>query len=133
MNSKGFTLIELMIVIAIIGILATIAVPQYGHYTKRAKYSEIKILVSNVKVPTESCIYDKNALTNCSGGDSGIPNNFMGGSGLITALVTDQGKITISTSSEVDNKTYILQPVFSASLSDLAWEQKGTCLAARLC
>ena len=57
---KGFTLIELMIVIAIIGILAAVAVPQYSQYTKRAKFSEVKIAVSPIKSAIEDC-YQRNA------------------------------------------------------------------------
>ena len=66
MKNKGFTLIELMIVIAIIGILAAVAVPQYMSYTKRAEFSELKTAGAFAKGLIESCYQMSSGADACN-------------------------------------------------------------------
>src|SRR5262245_50164835 len=59
---EGFTLIELMIVVAIIGILASVAMPAYQDYLARSQVSEAVVLMSAAKNPLSEYIHDKGAL-----------------------------------------------------------------------
>lgn len=66
---KGFTLIEIMIVVAIIGILAAIALPAYQNYVKKAAYSEVIIGMASTKTAIDNCYAVQRDLSKC---DTGI-------------------------------------------------------------
>jgi type IV pilus assembly protein PilA len=61
-NSQGFTLIELMIVVAIIGILAAIAIPQYQDYVTRSRWADAVSTVGNLKTSIGECLQNNNQV-----------------------------------------------------------------------
>lgn len=116
MKNKGFTLIELMIVVAIIGILAAVALPAYSNYTNKAKFAEIINASAAVKSSVETCGQTEGALTNCDGGSNGIPANVTAAAGIVGVSVTD-GTIVITPATDSDlaaGDTYTLTGTYSS-------------------
>ena len=73
---QGFTLIELMIVVAIIGILAAVALPAYQNYTTKAKFAEVIAATSAVKSAVEVCASTTGDITQCASGNNGVPASY---------------------------------------------------------
>lgn len=128
---KGFTLIELMIVVAIIGILAAIAIPSYQNYTKKAKFTEVTQATAAIKTAVEVCAQDQGGLSACTAGSNGIPaDNTTGAGKYIAKLQTGaNGQITATAiaTDGLNGETYILTPAFDAA-KGVSWTVTGTCL-----
>ncbi len=132
---QGFTLIELMIVIAIIGILAAVAVPQYSQYTQRAKFSNLITQTAPFKSAVSLCYQDRNVIADCDGNAFGVPANINPNGPIVSTIATTDGVITATGGVQVDNHTYILNPGIVGPGQPLNWlvSTDSTCGEARLC
>ncbi|WP_338755284.1 pilin [Moraxella lincolnii] len=91
---KGFTLIELMIVVAIIGILAAIAIPQYQNYIARSQVSRVMSEVGQMRTAAETCLLDGITAAKC---EFGWTNSNLLGNGASTDTKKLQGDALVAT------------------------------------
>ena len=123
---KGFTLIELMIVVAIIGILAAIALPAYQDYTKRAKMSEVVAFIASAKTGVAEGYADLNTLTGIDNAKAGLAAASDITSKYVEKLTVTNGVITvdvqdIDTACDAAAAALTLTPTPNATTGSLEW------------
>jgi len=133
---QGFTLIELMIVVAIIGILAAVAIPNYQTYTMKAKFTEVVQATAPIKTSIEGCFQEQQDITKCgTPGTNGVQPD-IGASGYVTSVTTTgSGVITATSNSASFGGTaydFILTPTATAA-NNLTWAKTGSCVAKSIC
>jgi type IV pilus assembly protein PilA len=142
MNNKnqGFTLMKLMIVIAIVGILASVALPAYLKYTNKAQFTEVISATFYQKRAVEVCAQlsasdDTSFVANCVSGQNGISN--LGASGYVQSVnISASGTkvIIVATSQNIGNNAFTYQlDGIRKSNGAIVWEKKGTCLTEGFC
>lgn len=135
---QGFTLIEVMVVLALISVLAAVAIPSQSAKYKAARFEEVVRFANVAKTAVEACALATNTVTGCSGGANGVPPNLLTGNSTkyVEAIVTNDGVVQAwgKVGTNIANDTVIYNPTYITGYG-VSWtiDPSSTCIAKGLC
>ncbi len=137
LHNRGFTLIELMMVVAIIGILASVALPAYQGYAARAKFAELVTAATPAKTAVDLCVQSRGA-DSCSGIEAqpgwSVSDEVHS---VAIALTDDTFRVTVTPTGSYAGiavtDTYVLSGEVSGGSVVWSEDAESGCLASGLC
>lgn len=131
MKNKGFTIIELMVVVVIIGALAAVAIPAYQDYVKSAAIGKSVQEAGKYKTQIVNCYQKQGDMTNCDSGNLGVPNATgaisIVSDGVIVVNVDSPASGTITLTPNVDNANVIWPVTAMGEDAELICEVMANC------
>lgn len=119
MNQRGFTLIEVMVVVAIVAALSAIAVPGYQNYIRKAALIDVLRTVTVFKTGIELCSFDSPSFVGCSSGQGTIPEDSPGR--YLTTITAKDGVISAEGSNSLTSLKLTATPAVNNANGVTRW------------
>ncbi|GHA74735.1 hypothetical protein GCM10009007_14760 [Formosimonas limnophila] len=140
-SQAGFTLLEMLVVIAVVGVLAAIAVPRFQNSLQKAQFVEVVNAAGPYKAAVELCRQKTGSYTDCDEATNGVPpkttNDTTTTKSNVKSVSVADGVITVTaadkfkSAGKTEDMTYVQKPADSGSA--ISWSVSGECVAAALC